>query len=97
MVRTTVTLSQKRGPELLLRCVRVRPHSSPSFQAVLQGQIHHLISLLTEGKASVLDVNRFGESLIAHATSVNQSYLVINVLWRTSKDLAPRIPYSISG
>ena len=70
MVYSAVRLWQKSGPELLLRCMRIRSFSSPCFQAIVRVDKDHVIRLLTEGKASILDVDENGRSILYHAIGV---------------------------
>ena len=67
-------LSQVEGPEMLIRCLRVREYdSTPSFQALAQGQFDQLKTLLTSGEASVFDVDdQRGNSLLHVRVLFNQ-------------------------
>ena len=54
-----------QGPELLLRCLRTcHFQTTPAFQSVSRGQLHHVQSLMAANQASVLDVDEFGISLL---------------------------------
>ena len=60
-----VKLSLAEGPEMLIRCLHIRQfRTTPSFQALAQLQQHHLQKLIIIRKASVLDVDEFGRSLL---------------------------------
>ncbi|KAL9117489.1 MAG: hypothetical protein Q9187_005974 [Circinaria calcarea] len=54
--------SKMKGPELLLRCLRVRPEESPIFEAVRAGNLSEVKNLLVNGEASIIDVNYRGYS-----------------------------------
>ena len=64
-----VMSSKIKGPELLLRCLRVRPRNAPIFQATLEGNLSGVMDLLTNGQASLLDVSPQGNSLL-HVCSI---------------------------
>ena len=54
-----------QGPEMLIRCLRVRPFATtPVFQLLAQGQHNQVQRLLSIGQASVLDVSEAGKSLL---------------------------------
>ena len=59
---TKIDFSQNRGPELLLRVLRVRPINAPIFDAMIPNNIDIVRHLLRSGEASVLDVSSSGES-----------------------------------
>ena len=63
-VMINVEQLQRRSPQMLIRCLRVRPFSSTPFQAVAQNQVDHVKSLIVESQASVLDVDEIGRSLL---------------------------------
>ena len=64
-VLVRVELSRAKGPELLIRCLRVcEVQTTPSFQAIAHGQYDQIKSLLSMGKASMLDVTEAGRSLL---------------------------------
>lgn len=56
VLATTIAYCQPRGPELYLRVFRVCPHDADIFYASLQGHVESVKKLLSEGRASVLDV-----------------------------------------
>ena len=61
-----------QGPELLLRCLRMRPYATtPIFQSISRCQLDNVQSLMGAGQASVLDVDEFGRSLL----QVSLSYM----------------------
>ena len=53
-----------KGPELLLRCLRARPDSSPIFRAAEAGNVSKVRDLLVNGDASLFDVRSDGESIL---------------------------------
>ena len=59
---TKIAFSQNKGPELLLRCLRIRPGDARIFDAAATLQTDHIRQMLTSGEASVLDVNDRGRS-----------------------------------
>ena len=60
-----IELSRVKGPEMLIRCLRVRDFEmSPNFQALAQDRYDQLKSLLSTENASVLDVSEIGMSLL---------------------------------
>ena len=64
VIMTRIEHSQRKGPEMLLRCLRVIPISANSVQAIFQGQRNTLATLIMTGKASILDVSDTGRSLL---------------------------------
>ncbi|MCJ1391225.1 hypothetical protein MMC18_004087 [Xylographa bjoerkii] len=56
--------TQSRGPELLLRVLRVRPNNSKIFTAIKDKNIVVIQRLLSTGEASVLDIDKRGRSLL---------------------------------
>lgn len=69
-----VVLLQTRppAPEPVLRILRVRPNNSEIFKALRIQDLAKIRELITEGKASVRDVNEEGESLITVSPSVSK-------------------------
>ena len=65
LVAAAVSYSNAEGPELCLRMQRIRSPNDP-FWNISQSEslIPHFMSLLRSGKASVLDVDPDGYSLI---------------------------------
>ena len=63
-VQMKFLLSKPKGPEVVIRCLKVRPITSSIFQMNMKGGDHvNIISnLLQKGKASVLDVDFHGKS-----------------------------------
>ena len=60
-----IKLSQVKGPEMFIRCLRVREYDlTPSFQAHAHAQFDQLQTLLAIGEASILDVDEMGNSLL---------------------------------
>ena len=59
---TTVAFTETKGPELVLRCLRIRPQGSQIFQSVLQGSLYTM-SLIVAGSGSVLDIDEDGRSI----------------------------------
>ena len=78
-LQMTVLLSKSRGPELVIRLVRVRPQSSSIFiMNMAEGDYVGLLSkLLQKGKASVLDVDSYGKSGLYVILPISSRY----VLW----------------
>ena len=66
--------SQRRGPQMLIRCLRVRPKSSQPFQAAYQNQWSQLKMLIMNEKASPLDVQEEGNSLL-HVSGSNRLHM----------------------
>ena len=69
-VLAKIELSKARGPEMLIRCLRVRQaNTTLSFQALFQGHCDQVRRLIIEGEASVLDIDQRGLSLL-HVSTV---------------------------
>ena len=58
-----------KGPELIIRCPRIRPRDSPIFKAVKVGDVLCVRNLLINGEASVLDADEEGMSVLSWSTS----------------------------
>ena len=71
-IHVTIELAKNKGPELILRYLRIRPKDSQFFQSILQQNAHHSMSLITAGSGSVLDIDKDGFSAVA----VSKSYLL---------------------
>ena len=66
---TKVALSNAKGPEMLLRCLRVRPGTCELFNCITvndhnANSLDFVRGLLKEGKGSVLDVDERGQSAL---------------------------------
>ena len=61
-VYMSIAISQQRGPELLLRCLRACSDQSPFFRAIFQGDLDRVKTLLKQREGSALDVNKYGLS-----------------------------------
>ena len=57
--------SHGKGPQMLLRCVQVRPYGSTPFQASASSRWDRVRTLVETGKASSLDVSETGTSLLS--------------------------------
>ena len=69
MVTFRIAYDQSRGPELCVRLPRVRSHSDSIFTAAArlheeEAAIEHIKLLLTNGEASVLDVDSYGHTAL---------------------------------
>ena len=64
IITIRATSELKRGPELLLRVLRVRSLDSPIFGALRRGNTEIIKRLLEKGDASVLDVAENGTSIL---------------------------------
>ena len=62
--RAVFTTICSQGPELLLRVQRVRPKDAAIFLALENNQMETMKKLILVGKASILDVNEDGQSLL---------------------------------
>ena len=64
-----------QGPEMLIRCLRVRQYATtPVFQSLAQSQDDQVKTLMLIGQASILDVDEFGQSLL-HVSVKTWSFL----------------------
>ncbi|KAK0623673.1 ankyrin repeat-containing domain protein [Immersiella caudata] len=72
MLVFSLALSKSHGPEMLLRVVRIRPLDDPLFVSVRRGDIETTRSLLSTGKASVLDVTTLNRSALFYALDYQQ-------------------------
>ena len=72
-IRATSEL--RKGPELLLRVLRVLPWHAPIIRAIEEERIDRIKSYLSTGAASVLDTNPDGESLLNVSSAVPQLYI----------------------
>ncbi|MCJ1248393.1 hypothetical protein MMC30_005610 [Trapelia coarctata] len=67
IIAVRATSEPKKGPELLLRVLTVRPWHAQIFYAVLHGRIDTIKRLFEKGEASVYDVSDHGGSLLTNA------------------------------
>ena len=86
MIYVTLWMSKSNGPELIIRCPRVRSHYSSLFQATMQNaydtldpSLNKIAHMLKRGEASVLDVTEHGRSALWVSVLIylNQMYSVI--------------------
>ena len=63
-VYLTATFTKTLGPELALRCMRVRPGGSPFFQSVFMSRSNYTMNLIAAGSGSVLDIDEYGHSIV---------------------------------
>lgn len=63
----TIAYCQPNGPELCLRVFRVRPRNADIFSASYVGNVERVKKLLSEGSASVLDVEHGSKKTALHA------------------------------
>ena len=64
-VYLNIEFSRPNGPELLLRCLQVRQlQTTQSYQALLKGQYAQAKTLVVIKRASVLDIDELGRSLL---------------------------------
>ena len=73
-VALTIACSQPKGPELILRLLRLRPNTAFIFICAYNGYYDELKRLLENGEASVVDVSEHNET----ALSVRLNLLVIS-------------------
>ncbi len=62
----TIAYCQPNGPELCLRVFRVRPQNAGIFSAAYFGHVERVKKLLSEGSASVLDVEHVSKKTALH-------------------------------
>ena len=76
VIMAKVEHSQRNGPQMLLRCYRVRPIQSVPFQAALQSQWGQLDMLVRTGKASPRDISEQGYSFlhVSRSTRLHQCF-----------------------
>ena len=78
-IMTRMEYSQRKGPQLLIRCLRVRPQSSVPFQANAQAQWGQVGILIKTGQASALDITENGNSLLLVSRSIGyRSYSYVH-------------------
>ena len=77
VIITKMDFSQNKGPELLLRVLRVRPNNAPIFDAMIRNNIDIIRHLLRSGEASVLDVSSSGESPLHVSTQTRRYYMTL--------------------
>ena len=63
-VALTIACSQPKGPELILRLLRLRPDTAFIFHCAFNGYYDELKRLLENGEASVVDVNSNNETAL---------------------------------
>ena len=63
-IALTIACSQPKGPELLLRVLRLRPSDAFIFVCARRGYYHELKRLLDDGEASVVDVNEDNQTAL---------------------------------
>lgn len=71
-------LSRSKGPELLIRCVRVRNSSPLLFYACMQSRVDVVKRLISEGEGSILDVDEMGRSALCVSQDADQSIPLSN-------------------
>ena len=78
-VYMNVEFSPPKGPELLLRCLRVRSYEfTESFQALSRLQCGQVKTLVASRRASILDVDEWGSSLLYVGPSrISCSFLLV--------------------
>ena len=72
-VALTIACSQPKGPELILRFLRLRPSDAFIFVCARYGYYHELKRLLENGEASVVDIDEYNQT----ALNVRLNMLVI--------------------
>ena len=72
-VALTIACSQPKGPELILRVLRLRPNDAFIFFCARDGYYHGLKHLLENGEASVVDIDEYNQT----ALTVRLNMLVI--------------------
>ena len=78
-IHVTVEFTKSRGPELILRYLRVRPIGSQFFQPVLQRESDHSMSLIAAGLGSVLDVDEYGNSSVTVNNTIPPFYTYLKI------------------
>ena len=73
-IHMTIELAKTRGPELVLRYLRIRPLVSQFFQSALKVDTSHSMNLIAAGAGSVLDISEDGNSLVT--VSMMYSYFI---------------------
>ena len=64
-VALTIACNQPKGPELVLRVLRLRPHNAFIFVCARDGYYHELKRLLENREASVVDVDEYNQTALA--------------------------------
>ena len=77
IVIAKVQYLQNHGPQMLIRCQRVLPNSSPIFQATAMAKWGLVESLIKGGKASILDVTDQGISVLSVSKPTMSAVLII--------------------
>ena len=72
-VALTIACSQPKGPELILRVLRLRPNDAFIFVCAVNGYYHELKGLLENREASVVDIDEYNKT----ALSIRLNMLVI--------------------
>lgn len=63
-VALTVACSQPKGPELILRVLRLRPRGAFIFVCAQNGYYNELKRLLENGEASVVDIDEYNQTAL---------------------------------
>lgn len=63
-VALTISCSQPKGPELILRVLRLRPNDAFIFVCADRGYYHELKRLLENGEASVVDIDEYNNTAL---------------------------------
>ena len=63
-VALTIACSQPKGPELILRVLRLRPNNALVFFCAQYGYLDELKRLLENGKASLLDIDGYNRTAL---------------------------------
>ena len=65
IIMVQIEHSQRGGPQILIRSLRVRSFTSAPFQAIAQGQFKHVKTMVLAGQSSILDVSNRGDTLLS--------------------------------
>lgn len=87
MVTFRIAYDQSRGPELCVRLPRVRSHGDSIFTAARmylprenEAAIQHIKLLLTNGEASVLDVDPYGHTALQVRSKLSSAHSLVGDL-----------------
>lgn len=86
VVSMAILLNPTNGPEMCLRAVKLRDAFDPIFKSCLEGDVNSVKSMLTSGKASVLDVSEDSGHSPLHLAMRTSRLGVIRVLLQFGAD-----------
>ncbi|KAK0510246.1 hypothetical protein JMJ35_007640 [Cladonia borealis] len=85
-VALTIACSQPKGPELILRVLRLRPDTAFVFVCARHGYYDELKRLLENGEASILDIDERNQTALSIAINSGQ-FDIAKLLLQAGSDL----------